>query len=145
MKLSLVADLSDGSGFLQPFITKLNDKLEDGLKMVNYGSNLENIYIGCICVAPQYEKNIEIRKPKFYSKRISDSSGNSKLMYYAYEFEVKFDYESIRNGSEGAYESIFKSKLSEYLEFINTDGVRRKFPELNIEKLIEDVRKILST
>lgn len=104
-------------------IKDLSDRISKVFKEKNYDDGIKLLYIGIICVKPEFDFFFKIRKK--YSRK-------DKVC----EYDIKIDYSSIASAKKENIENIILEYIFKSLPVIN---------ELNIdnfdtEKLIKDFR-----
>ena len=117
---------------------EFEEKIDTLIRNKEYGSDLSTIYVGWICVAPEYEPFFKIRKPKYYQNRQTTVDGLGYKMVNTLEYEIKIDYTEILNSSYDDLNSILTNKLAYSLKNIIKDN--KKIKDFNLDELIKNIK-----
>jgi uncharacterized protein involved in tolerance to divalent cations len=80
---------------LSNYITEFSKLLVNKVKHSDYGNAVQYLYIGVICVAPEFEFFFKVRKPKFYKTKTIIQDGRSYELIETLTFDVKLNYAQI--------------------------------------------------
>ena len=111
-------------------VEKLSSSLNEKFKGINDDSDVEKIYIGLLCVSSQFEPFF---KPRSF-KVLKDES--------AFEYELKIDFEIIKNATfEERIKIISNELFQQTRELLN----KKKFKKFNSNKFITELENWLSS
>jgi hypothetical protein len=139
MQIKFAVNFSDDIEKYITIFNKVENKINSFISSNAYGDDLSTIYIGWICVSPEFSTFFTPRKPKVYkTKEISDK-GNGNILSKELEYEIMLNYDDIRINSEHALEeNIVSSIITTLPAVIEKSG---KFKDFQIEKLISDINQ----
>jgi hypothetical protein len=120
-------------------ITDFSDSLADTVKDSNYSIAVQALYIGVICVAPEFEFLFKIRKPKYYKKKIILQDGRPYELIKMLTFDVKLDYEQVIQADKNQLNAILTNAIITSLN--NLDVINLE--DFNKNKLISDLLNLL--
>jgi hypothetical protein len=76
-------------------IEEFSERVADLLKVNEYGTGLQTIYIGIICVAPEFDSFFKIRKPKYYKDKTIIQDGRPYRLINTFTYDIKLNYEQV--------------------------------------------------
>lgn len=111
-------------------IAEFSERVADLLKVNEYGTGLQTIYIGVICVSPEFDSFFKIRKPKYYKDKIIIQDGRPYRLINTLTYDIKLNYEQVINASKDELfkmltDEVIKS-LSDFEKINNFDIVKFK-------------------
>jgi len=105
-----------------------------------YGDDLKSIIIGLVCVSPQSEAFFKIRKPKYTREKKSMKSEGFEYENEKYlEYDVKIDFESFKNATEGEAKRMLAKEILESL--VVFEKMKSKIKNFDIEKFKYDLEE----
>ncbi|MEO9872988.1 hypothetical protein [Ekhidna sp.] len=130
MKFSITQE----SNLDQSKVTQIHSigiEIDNYIKNENFGSSIEKIIIGVVCVKPEFEQFFKVRKPKYVKEKTETHSGTSVSISKVFTFDVKLDYNSyLALDGDDLRNSLLK-KIIESLSNLN-----------NLPKQIVDFNKV---
>lgn len=87
MKFSLVQYTTDEISPKSNMITSISNEIEAFLKNKDYGADIDSLFIGVVCVNPQFEQFFQSREKYTKSKKML-------------EYSMKLDFENFKNSVE---------------------------------------------
>jgi hypothetical protein len=97
-------------------IKEFSDQLADFLKPKQYGKDLETLYIGIICVSPEFDFFFKVRKPKYSKRRTIIQDGRPYELINNLIYDIKLDYQHVINADRKELINIFCKQVVESLE-----------------------------
>lgn len=129
-------------------IQRFSDSLKDEFKDKNYGEDIENIYIGFICVrtVPGFELFSAKRKPKYVSvQRFTTLDGSKMEIKNTFSFDIKFDgelYDNFVNATDSESIKLLEGELIESLSSFNS--LPKKVKKFDVEQFRSDITGFLN-
>lgn len=133
--LYLSNDLSSKSKAIQNY----SDKLKEFFKPKHYGDGLKDIYIGIICVSPEYESFFKPRKPKFTKSKTEVIDGLNTIYDHVFECDVKLDYESLKRANYEEMLRIISTELISVIDMLKNKRIK----DFDVDRFQKDFKKIL--
>lgn len=122
----------------------LSDKLKGYLSDRDYGQDVQNIFIGCICVKPRegYEEWFKIRKPRYKAiDKIKLLDGNTVELIGVYGYDIKLDFDVFVSATETESRKILAQEILNSLS--NLDALPKKVKDFDKEKFKSDMEQFL--
>jgi len=138
MEIKFALNISDKINKFKKVFDEFEEKIGTLIRNKEYGSDLSMIYVGWICVAPEYEPFFKIHKPKYYQNRQATIDGLGYKMVNTLEYEIKIDYTEILNSSYDDLNSILTNKLAYSLK--NIVKKNKKIKDFNLDELIKNIK-----
>lgn len=142
MKFRIIGYYSIGIEDKIQAINYVSNSLEKFLSAKNYGEDLNELLIGVICVAPEFDKFNVPRKPKFTDFKEGIVSGIKVIEQKSFTYEIKIDYEQFYDSSENERVIFIIEQILDSLE--NLDKIPKKVKNFDKEKFKNDVKEYLS-
>jgi hypothetical protein len=142
MKIALTGYYSIGIEKKIEIVTSISEKLRLYFSDLNYGSDLKEILIGIICVAPEFEKFNQPRKPKYIEFRKSMTNGLEVVEEKVFIYEIVIDYEDFYFNNDSDNISYLINELLKSLKIL--DNLPKKIKNFNKEQFINDFEKLLN-
>lgn len=130
-------------------IRDLSDNLSSFFSNRSYGSDIENIIVGCICIKiiPGYENWYKARRPKYQKESIVQLlDGRTSVTRNLFSYDFKFnndEYESFINSEESKSKFLLAKKLIESLS--NLKYLSKKSIDFDSELFIKDLLSLLNS
>ena len=125
-------------------IVNLDDNVNFALETKNYGTSVESLLIGFICVAPQFDSFFKKGKRKYTSgSKTTIQHGLSITVTNQFEYDVKFDYESFAKSSVEKARELLIAELESSLT--NFDAYKKKFKDFDLDSFKKDFLDILKS
>jgi hypothetical protein len=140
MKVGLALEIDESIDSMAVTVTELNDLLRNYFLEKNYGSDVENIFIGVILTNRDSESSHPVRKLKF-TKRIKIGMGKPELRNVV-AYDVKPSFEIFSQLSHIQARQYLAQLLSESISVMEKH--RSKFANFAIEHFKEDFRNCLA-
>lgn len=122
----------------------LSDKLKGYLSDRDYGQDVQNIFIGCICVKPRegYEEWFKIRKPRYKAiDKIKLLDGNTVELIGVYGYDIKLNFDEFVSATETESRKILAQEILNSLS--NLDALPKKVKDFDKEKFKSDMEQFL--
>lgn len=103
MKFALTQEVSEQllSNGVSDHIQSLSNELSEFLKSKNYGNDLLKIYVGIICVSPEFDIFFKVRKPKYKKSKVGPiEDGRHSGLENSLSYDIKLDYNKFTIASE---------------------------------------------
>lgn len=123
-------------------ITSLSEDIKDFLKDKEYGESLNSLFIGIICVSPQFETFFKSRNPKYTKNKKTFISKTTKVKYAienCLEYDVKICFEEFNNGLEVDCRKLLANGILQSLKVV--EGMKVKIKDFNFEEFKADLEK----
>lgn len=126
MKFSLVQYTSDEITSKSEMITSISKDIEVYLEKKDYGSSINTIFIGVICVNPQFEQFFQPRQKYTKSKKML-------------EYSIVLDFELFKSAMENkAIEILVQRILNSIIEVVEKFSIN----DFNIEQYKRDLKQL---
>lgn len=119
----------------------LSHKLKGYLSDRDYGQDVQNIFIGCICVKPRegYEEWFKIRKPRYKAiDKIKLLDGNTVELIGVYGYDIKLNFNEFVAATETKSRKILAQEILNSLS--NLDALPKKVKDFDKEKFKSDMK-----
>tara|TARA_R110002124_G_scaffold111348_1_gene265058 strand:+ start:4279 stop:4740 length:462 start_codon:yes stop_codon:yes gene_type:complete len=124
-------------------VEAISDELNEYISSLYFGSGVDYLTIGFICVLtqPGYEKWHKQRKPRFRRQStVKDLAGNTVVIKNSFAYDITFDgefYHSFVNGSDVESKSQFAKAFVESL--VNLDKLPKEAKNFDKDLFKESV------
>lgn len=121
-------------------ITLLSEEMKSFLHEEEYGSSLKSLFIGIVCVSPQFETFFKPRKPKYIKDKKTIISQATRVQYEiekCLEYDIKIDFETFKNGKESECRKLLAKEILESLSVL--DDMKGKINDFNAEQFKADL------
>lgn len=109
-------------------ISEFSERVSDFLKIKEYGTGLQTIYIGIICVGPEFDFFFKIRKPKYYKDKTIIQDGRPYRLVNTFTYDIKLNYEQVITASKDELHQMLSDEviksLSNFEKIKNFDIVK---------------------
>jgi hypothetical protein len=128
-------------------VQRFSDLLSDEFKDKSYGEDIENVYIGFICLrtVPGFESFSATRKPKYIAiQQVQLLDGSTKEIKNTFTFDIKLDSESYDvfvKAEDSEAIKLLKSKLLESLS--SFDSLPKKMKKFDVDLFKSDITNFL--
>jgi len=143
MKIALIGYYSIGVEKKATIFTNISEKLKRHFNGLNYGNDLEEILIGVICVAPEFEKFNQLRKPKYMEFRESVLNGINVVEKKVYTYEIMINYEEFCSNNDRNNTIYLVNELLYSLKIL--DNLPKKIKNFDKEKFINDFEDLITS
>lgn len=120
------------------YIKQISDSISGFIEKKDYGEDLQSIYIGIICVSPEFDFFFKIRKPKYKNgKEIVIQDDRPYELISALVYDVKLDHEKYVRANENEVKKMLSIELLNSLTAFNSVKIKafdRKRFESDIEQ-----------
>jgi len=141
MKFALAIETSIGVEDRINLIVDLSNELTDYFLNRDYGEDVKRIVIGIIAVAPEFEQFSKIRKPKHTLYRKYSRDDIEFVEDKVFSFDLKIDYESLKNQSDNENKKMFASEILSSLS--NLDALPKKMKDFDRGQFTKDLEVFL--
>lgn len=103
MEFALTQEVSEPiiKNGVSDYFKQVSDNTSEFLRTKDYGNDLKTIYIGIICVAPEFDFFFKVRKPKYKKGTVvTIQDGRSYERTDALVYDIKLDYNVFVNADE---------------------------------------------
>jgi hypothetical protein len=119
-------------------INSLSDDMKNFLYKKNYGSGIKSLFIGIICVSPNYEAFFKPRKPKYTDKKKKiKKDGIEYEIEKCLEYDIKLDYKSFSMASDSEVKKIIANGILKSLGVL--DEIKLKINDFNTKMFRKDL------
>lgn len=106
----------------------------------NYGNAINELFIGLICVAPQFEPFYKPRRPKYIKeKKEYEKDGFSFAFEKTFEYEIKLNYEDLKNAKEEDAERMIAEEILSSLQVF--DKMKSKIKDFDEKRFKADIER----
>jgi len=121
-------------------ISNFSEELRNFFKTKNYGEGILSMFIGVICVAPEFDFFFKMRKPKYKRGKEIIIQNNAEIeLESTLRFDLKLSFEKFLRANE------FEARTMLALEVLNSLNVlnKLKIKDFNNESFVEDLRSYI--
>lgn len=126
-KSKVVQDLTNNISFF------LSDK--------DYGSSIQSFIIGMICVKPEFESFVKVRKPKYIEDKTEIVDGESYHILRQYTYDIKLDWKRVMSLTDEMFCKILVEEIIKSLTHF--DNLPKKIKNFDVNKLKLDLVELL--
>ncbi len=138
MRIAIVVEASEGVANKTWLVQNLSAELAEYFSDKDYGEDVEEIIIGIISVAPEFEFFSKIRKPRYKAYREYVNRDGLKIIEdRLFSFSLKIDYESLKNQTDEENRKMLASEILGSLS--NLDALPKKVKDFDKERFKEDM------
>lgn len=142
MELGLAQYVSVEISDFSNSINSLSDSIKEFARNKEYGSSIKALFIGVICVSPKFENFFKPREPKYTAnKKQIHKEGFTYEIEKCLEYDIKIDFELVRNTSDNDRIKIIAEELIKSLRIL--DEIKIKNKDFNTEKFRNDIELYL--
>ncbi len=106
----------------------------------NYGEDVTELYIGIICVLPQFEVFFKPRKPRYdRDEKVYEKEGVKYKLHKTLQYEIRLNYEIFKDASEIEAKKILLQEIFQSLKAL--DKMKGKLKDFNTTKFKEDLER----
>lgn len=137
MKFGITIEIDLEANSKSALIQKVSDSLEGHFRDKDYGSDIENLYVGFICQRPMpdFESFFKERKPKYVSSQsVELHDGGRQVIRNAFSYDVRLNaesYEQFVRAPEAEALALLADSLIESLS--NFDALPKKVRGFDVE------------
>jgi hypothetical protein len=132
------AEISDFS----ESINSLSDGIKEFVKNKEYGSSINELFIGVVCVSPKFETFFKPRVPKYTAnKKQVHKEGFNYEIERCLEYDIKLDFELFKNATDNERIIIIAEELIKSLRII--DEMKIKIKDFNTGEFRKDIELYL--
>lgn len=107
------------------YIKQISDMISGFLKTKDYGEDLRSIYIGIICVSPEFDFFFKTRKPKYKKgKEIIIQDDRPYELISALVYDIKLDYEKYVIANENEVKKMLSMELLNSFTVFNSVKIK---------------------
>lgn len=137
MEIKFALNISDKVRNVKSVFDELEHWINSTIFQKDYGKDLQEIYIGWICVSPEFDQFFKPRKPRYYSEKQMSVDGHNYFLNKALELEIKLDFVTVGSSNlTEVYNIIYKALIEALRGSINAD---KKIQDFDSEQLILDL------
>lgn len=141
MRVGIGLEIDSTLGWLSPVVAKLDHALKSFFGDREYGSGVQNLFIGLILTDPQLDKLHPVRKLKFSKVKRLQIPGSISQLENVVEYDIKPDFHLIASmDAEGAQQFLGTELLA------SVDILERKqerFVDFDFPKFRDDMKTCL--
>lgn len=145
MRFKITLEIDREAEHKSNLIHQLSDEIEIFLNEKDYGADIENYLLGCICIKTKegYEGWYEVRRPKYtdYKKVVNRLTGAEMEISKTFENDLKIDnelYETFIDCSDEESKKILANEILNSLS--NLDSLPKKVKNFDKETFRNDFR-----
>ncbi len=145
MRFKITLEIDGDADHKSRLIRQLSDEIEIFLNEKEYGEEIQNYLLGCICIKTKegYEGWYKTRKPKYtkYKKVVNQLTGEEMEISKTFENDFKIDnklYEVFIDSSDEVSNKILAKEILNSLS--NLDSLPKKVKKFDKEKFRYDFR-----
>lgn len=127
MEFALTQEVSEPiiKNGVSEYIKQMSDNISEFLRTKDYGDDLRTLYIGVICVAPEFDFFIKVRKPKYKKgKVVTIQDGRPYERTDALVYDIKLDYNAFVNANENDVKKMLSIELLRSFAVFNSIKVK---------------------
>jgi len=124
-------------------LKNLTDELSLFLSDKDYGSSIQSFIIGLICVKPEFEIFLKVRKPKYIEDKTEIVDGESYHILHQYTYDIKLDWKMVMNLTDEMFHKILVKEIEKSL--VHLDNLPKKIKDFDANRLKQDLVEHLRT
>ena len=122
------------------YIKQVSYGISEFLETKNYGEDLHEIYIGIICVSPEFDFFFKIRKPKYKrGKEIIIEDDRAYEMLSALVYDIKLDHRKYVDASKNEVKRMLSAELLNSFTAFNSVKIK----SFDSERFVHDIAEHL--
>jgi len=127
MKFGFALNLSPEINKLLEVFNSIEKEINELVSINNYGDSVNELYIGVICVSPQFEPFFKPRKPRYNKEeKIYEKEGIEYRLYKTLQYEIKLDFETMKSlNQESAKKKLASAILDSISIMDNIKGIEK--------------------
>ena len=140
MKFGLVSTVSVEVQHHAKVVTEISQQIKDFLEKRDYGTDVQELYVGVTCVSPEFEKFFKSRSPKYSQGFVSYVKDDVKYeTNNCFEYAIELNFDQIRKaGPEEVRETII-AKFIPSLHYLD------RFKDFRADEFRTDVKNFLES
>ena len=143
MKIGFAPYLSMEINKYSSIINLVEKRLIENLSSKSYGNGILEIYIGIICIGPEYKQFFKPRKPKYTSdNKLYVKDGEEHTLYKTFEYDILLDYKKFSLATELHFRTMLEDEILNSLRVF--DDMKSKIKDFDAEKFKKDLTNILT-
>lgn len=120
MEIVLTGEMSEGLSNLRDVSVQLSRKIGAHFKSRSYGNGVASIFIGIICVSPEFDFFFKIRKPKYKrGKEKIVHDGVEHELESALRYDLKLNFKDINGETESRIATILEDQIIASLDIFD--------------------------
>ncbi|UBM59228.1 hypothetical protein LAG90_00965 [Marinilongibacter aquaticus] len=112
------------------------------LEQKSYGKDVEELYIGIICVKPEFEPFFKVRKPKYTKEFFSEKLGVPVSGKSILEIDLKIDYNEVKDFDKNEITNYAASEICQL--FGNLNNLPKNIHDFEKNRFVDDIISFLS-
>jgi hypothetical protein len=141
MRVELTVEASEAVANKTYLIHDLSNKMSEYFWDKSYGEDVIEIFIGIICVAPEFEWFSVVRKPKYTTYRKYNRNGVEIIVDRNFCFDVKIDFNRFKDQFDNENCKMLASEILESLSIL--DKLPKKVKDFDKERFRADMKFLL--
>jgi hypothetical protein len=127
MEFALTQEVSEPiiKNGVSDYFKQVSDNISEFLRTKDYGDGLKTIYIGIICVAPEFDFFFKVRKPKYKKGTVvTIEDGRPYERTDALVYDIKLDYDVFVNADEHEVKKVLSTELLKSFAVFNSMKIK---------------------
>ena len=142
MNISLAFNLSVEVFQFSKLFNSINEELKKYFENKEYGDSLKELYIGVVCISPEFEMFFKLKKPKYTLKKETVKENITYKLNKAFQYESKLHFDELKrvNNNEKAKEILRREIINSFIYF---EQINIKLKDFDIKTFKEDLEFFL--
>ncbi len=140
MNFGITQEIDAEASAKSNIIISFSESLEDFLANKDYGNDIRNFFIGCICVMerPGYEDWFKVRKPRYQTiSKVKLLDGSIREQNGVFTYDIKLDFDMFVSATEEESKRILALEILNSLS--NLDALPKKVKNFDKERFKSDI------
>lgn len=146
MNFGITQEIDVQAGTKSDIVISLSESLGDFLSDIDYGNDIQNFFIGCICVMkrPGYEDWFKVRKPRYQAiSKVKLLDGSVKQQKGVFTYDIKLDFEAFVSATDEESKRILALEILKSLS--NLDALPKKVKDFDKEQFKTDIEQFFKS
>ena len=138
MKIGFAQYGSLNQGF-DEYLSYLEEQINKLIKNKSYGNDLKEMYIGIICVSPEFDAFFKESKPKYQKdSKTYIKEGITYELNKTFQYDVKLEFSLFKSLKGDDLKKEFILVLLKSLDILKSENIKKKIKDFDSATFLQD-------
>ena len=133
-----ITELVEKSG-ASDLITEFSKELTTFFELKQYGDGLQTIYIGIICVSPEFDFFFKVRTPQYYKRKTIIQDDRPYELNNTLIYDIKLNYDKVIKAHKNELIEILSEEVIKSLQAFKSVKIK----SFDSERFVHDIAEHL--
>lgn len=122
------------------YLSSLEEQINNLVKNESYGDDLKEIYIGIICVSPEFDSFFKVSKPKYQKdNKTYIKEGIKYELNKTFQYDVKLEFNLFKSLKGNDLKKEFVLVLFKSFDVFKSDNIKKKIKDFDSTTFLQDL------